>query len=361
MGVFGPAGGGDRRNQRSAPACLVQGVLAVVLSAALVSCGAHVPLGETAPQQPASQRGAPPLARELIEAGNLVAAGFDLYSVGAEIPADIAVSPDDAKAGLQRLVGADAAIAWIGHASVLIRVDGVTILTDPIFSERALSEALGPRRLAPLPLDIRDLPQVDVILISHADVDHLDRRSLRRLAERFPRAAVVIPQRNAALLEGIGFADLRELRWHESTTVGAVTLRALPAYHGNRREPGNPFARAWAGFGIEGEKQRIFFAGDTGYGPAFKEVRQRHGAYDTALVPIGAYEPRAAVKEIHADPEEAAEIARDVGASLAVGIHWGTFALSPEPFLDPPRRFLAAGGNGIAARTLRIGETLVLR
>lgn len=331
-------------------------LLAAVVGAGLASCAQ--PQANVSQGRPGEAM-APLLIRQLVETGNIISAGLDLHAVGAEVPATLALSAEAARRDLRSGSGMSS-LTWIGHATFVIRSGGTTVLTDPNFSMRAFSDVLGPRRLAPLPLDVDDLPAIDVIVISHADVDHLDTRSLRRLARRNPQAAVVTPRRNRDLVAGMGFREVRELGWGDAAQFGDVTIQALPAYHSSRREPGNPFRRRWASYGIEGSGVKLFFAGDTGYGPAFGQIGRAHGPYNIALVPIGAYEPRSAVRHMHVNPEEAAMIARELGAELAVGMHWGTFGLSPEPFLEPRERFLEAGGGGLTTRTLRIGETLPL-
>ena len=302
-----------------------------------------------------------PLVRAVGEVPLVIGAGLDLHALRIRVPEAMALDPSAARAGLAAGQRARNAITWIGHASLLVRVGGINVLTDPVFSPRPFSNVLGPRRLVPLPIDVEDLPDIAAIVISHADYDHLDLPSLRRLAARFPRAVVVLPPRNGDLARRAGFADVRELAWYETTRVGGLTIEGLPALHDSRREPGNPRRRGWSGFGLEAGGRRVFFAGDTGYGDTFAEIRRLSGRFDIALVPIGAYEPRAVVRDVHADPEEAARIARDVGARLAIGMHWGTFGLEPTPPSQARDRFRAAGGSGLTTRTLKIGETLILR
>ncbi len=310
---------------------------------------------------PVVDRPAPKLIRELIELGVVVRSGLDIHALGQRLPDEMSLTRDEALAGLARAANPRPAVTWLGHATFVIRTGRTVLLTDPVFAGRLFSDIVGPRRRAPMPINVEDLPHVDAILISHADYDHLDMPSLTRLAERFPQAVVVTPLRNADLVMRAGFTNVRELPIHGETRIGEATVRALPAYHDNRREPGNPFRREWASFSISAGGNRVFFGGDTAYGPAFADIRRRYGRHELALLGISAYVPRPATVDLHANPEEAAQIARDLGASDAIGMHWGTYALSPEPFLEPHERFLAAGGDGVTTRTLKVGETFLLR
>lgn len=340
-------------------------LLAGMLLAANVSAASAESLDRADPsvrRLPGASSGGPasPAARRLGEIPLVIGAGLDLHAFAKHVPDDLALPPERARAGLAAGQRGRDAVTWLGHSSFLVRVGGANVLTDPVFAGRVFSAVLGPRRLVPLPLDVDDLPPIDAIVISHADYDHLDMPSLRRLARRFPGAAVVVPPRNGDLARRAGFADVRELPWYERTRVGGLTVQSLPALHDSRREPGNPFRRGWAGYGLEAGGRRVFFAGDTAYGDVFAGIRRRSGRFDVALVPIGAYEPRRVVRDVHADPEEAAAIARDLGARLAIGMHWGTFGLGPGPLTEPRERFLAAGGRGLDTRTLKVGETLAL-
>lgn len=265
--------------------------------------------------------------------------------------------------GLTHLQRTPMGVLWIGHSTFLIRIGGVTILTDPVFSAAAAPlQAGGPQRYAPPALEIAELPHIDAILVSHNHYDHLDDGSLARLGQRFPDAKLLLPAGNE--LHGLlaGFAKTVPVIAGQAVTVAGVRIVVLPAYHETSRYGFDAHQTEALGYSLRAAAGgSIYFAGDTAYGPMFKQFRAAFGAHDVALVPIGAYEPRKEVRFIHASPEEGLRIATDVGARVAVGMHWGTFPLSEEPVLEPARRFMrAAGQRGARPVALRIGGYLNL-
>jgi len=250
-------------------------------------------------------------------------------------------------------------VTWIGHSTMLVRMDGVTFVTDPIFSERASPVSFaGPRRLVPPGVPLEALPKVDFALLSHDHYDHTDLASIRALAARGVR--FIVPVGLAALVrEAGGAAD--ELDWWESIEIDGVQVHCVPAQHFSGRGIVGRNRRLWAGWVVEGPTRRFYHTGDTGYGPDFPEIGRRFGPIDLAAVPIGAYAPRAMMSAVHVNPEEALQIAIDVGAAHAVAMHYGTFDLTDEPLDEPPKRFLAAGAaHGLTADqtwVLNVGET----
>lgn len=229
-------------------------------------------------------------------------------------------------------------ITWIGHATMLVRMDGMTFLTDPMFSERASPLSfVGPARLVPPGVPIEALPKIDFVTLSHDHYDHTDLPSIRRLAEL--GVPVVTPLGFADLLGEHAGAEVRELDWWQSTRIGGVEITCVPAQHFSGRGVIGHNRRLWAGWVIAGPTRRFYHAGDTGHGPDFVEIGKRLGPIDLASVPIGAYEPRAMMQAVHVNPEEAVRVAREVNARQAVGMHFGTFDLTDEPLDEPPRRF----------------------
>lgn len=250
-------------------------------------------------------------------------------------------------------------VTWIGHATLLVRMDKVTFLTDPMFSERASPLSfVGPRRLVPPGVAIEQLPVVDFAVLSHDHYDHTDLPSVERLAARGVR--FIVPLGLGDLVRKVG-GEVVELDWWEKTTVGPVTVHCVPAQHFAGRGLTDQRRRLWAGFVIVGPTRRFYHAGDTGYFPGFTEVGARLGPIDLAAIPIGAYEPRAMMGAVHVNPEEAVHAALDVRATRAVGMHFGTFDLADEPLDEPPRRFRAEAERlGLGADqiwVLDIGET----
>jgi len=253
-------------------------------------------------------------------------------------------------------------ITWIGHSTVLFTYDGVSVLTDPVFSDRASPFSFsGPQRVVLPAYTAETLPHVDVAVISHAHYDHLDLPGLRQLAARQPHIRFVVPLGLASYVRRAGFADVVEIDWWQSDSRDDVTITATPARHWSSRSPFDRNRTLWSAFMIRfGDGFQFYFAGDTGYSTDFIETRERLGAPDFAAIPIGAYEPRDFMQGAHCNPEEAVQIFKDLEAGHAVAIHWGTFKLTLEPMAEPPRRLSAAlSAAGIAPsrfRALQHGE-----
>ncbi len=277
------------------------------------------------------------------------------------MPTGHVVSPGEARA--QLAAAGPESLTWLGHASFLLRTAGRTILTDPFLSDRASPfAALGPRRYVPPGLPLDALPRIDAIVISHNHYDHLDERSLREISLKGRGAtAAVVPSGLGSFFSSRGYKDVRELGWGEGTLLGNSSLTCLPAVHFSGRTPFDRNRSLWASWSIVSPSRRVFFAGDTGYGPAFEEIGRRNGPFDLGLVPIGAYEPASIMRPMHCNPEEAVALGRDVRASTLVAMHWGTIVLTDEPPFEPPGRFRAAanraGWPDGRAWVMRIGET----
>jgi N-acyl-phosphatidylethanolamine-hydrolysing phospholipase D len=260
-------------------------------------------------------------------------------------------------------------LTWLGHASFLIRTGGLTILTDPFLSDYASPFAgLGPKRYVPPGLHFDELPEIDAVVISHNHYDHLDDRSIREISLKGRgTAAAVVPRGLRGFFERRGFSDIRELEWGEGTLLrkssssSSISLSCLPCIHFSGRTPFDRNATLWCSWSIVAPALKVFFAGDTGYGSVFAETGARHGPFDLALVPIGAYEPASIMRPVHCDPEEAVSLGRDVRAATLVAMHWGTIVLTDEPPFEPPERFRAAasraGFSDGRAWVMRIGET----
>lgn len=232
-------------------------------------------------------------------------------------------------------------LTWIGHATLLIQLDGVNVLTDPHFSERASPFGYaGPRRLNPPGVAFENLPPIDVVVISHDHYDHLDRASVERLASTH-NPLFLVPLGLKAWFASIGIERVRELDWWDSEPVGPVIFTLTPVQHWCSRTPFDTNRRLWGGWALAGRERRVFFGGDTGYYEGFREIGSRLGPFDLALVSISAYEPPAIMQFTHTTPEEALRVFTDVRARTFVAMHWGTFDLSDEPLDEPPRRLRA--------------------
>jgi L-ascorbate metabolism protein UlaG (beta-lactamase superfamily) len=291
--------------------------------------------------------------------------------------------------------GDEIVATWIGHASFLLQTARGNVLIDPVFSERASPVTwAGPRRAHPPGVALADLPPIAAVLLSHDHYDHCDLASLRALAAAHA-PLFVAPLRHDDLLREAGARRVVELDWWQTHALaGGATVTLTPSKHWSNRFGRPRNHRLWGGFYLNFEStegtagparrvapagvatrnaggnadrppRRIWFVGDSGYDAAiFREVRERCGAPDLALVPIGAYEPRWFMAPMHMNPAEAVQLHRDVRARLSVGMHWGTFRLTDEGREDPLDALrLACTGAGVDHNEFRIlapGESLVV-
>lgn len=249
-------------------------------------------------------------------------------------------------------------VTWIGHSTLLVQMDHVTFLTDPIWSETPSPTALvGPPRFVPPGLGLEALPPIDFVVISHNHYDHLDLPTLHRLAATGTR--FLVPLRVGELLRSEGINDVEELDWWESRRLADVEVHCVPSQHWSGRGLTDQRATLWAGWAVIGPTRRFYYAGDTGYFTGFREIGARLGPFGLAAIPIGAYEPKAMMRAVHLNPEEALQAGSDVRAERIIGVHYGTFDLSDEPLDEPPRRFRAEAdrrGVGDQSWTPPIGE-----
>jgi N-acyl-phosphatidylethanolamine-hydrolysing phospholipase D len=255
-------------------------------------------------------------------------------------------------------------VTWVGHATLLVQMDHVSFLTDPIWAERASPVGwAGPRRFVPPGVALEALPPIDFVLISHNHFDHLDLPTLVALNEQSPEVRFIVPLENGALLRahGIDAARVFEVDWGETIDVEGVRIHCLPAQHWSRRGLVDERRALWSSWAVVGEDRRFYFAGDTGDFAGFAAIGSSLGPFDLAAVPIGAYEPTEMMREAHMNPEEAGRAGSDLRAQRLLGMHYGTFDLTDEPIDEPPRRFRAAGAHeGFAAQDIwlpAIGET----
>ncbi len=225
----------------------------------------------------------------------------------------------------------------INHSSVLIQVDGVNILTDPIWSERCSPFSwIGPRRVISPGLRLDQLPPIDIILISHNHYDHLDIPTLQKICRKND-PAVLTGMGNAELLEENGIKNTIELIWWQSETQKDLEFHFVPAMHFSGRGLIDRNKTLWGGFVIQTSRGSIYFAGDTGYGGFLKYVNERFGPFALAFLPIGAYRPQWLMQDVHLDPEQAVQVHKELKIERSVGIHFGTFQLSDEPYDEPGR------------------------
>jgi L-ascorbate metabolism protein UlaG (beta-lactamase superfamily) len=245
---------------------------------------------------------------------------------------------------------------WIGHATVLLEIDGKRVLTDPVFSARCSPfQWIGPERFAPPPIALDALPPIDAVVVSHDHYDHLDQHTITKLAER--GAQFVVPLGIGAHLErwDVAAKQITDLDWHERKLIGDLQLTATPARHYSGRGVLDGDATLWASWVIAGPKHRVFFSGDTGYSAQFAKIGAAHGPFDLTLIKVGASDPT--WQQIHMSPEEALKTHRDVRGRVLLPVHWGTFNLAYHDWHEPAERVLAAARKaGVTLALPRLGE-----
>jgi L-ascorbate metabolism protein UlaG (beta-lactamase superfamily) len=258
-------------------------------------------------------------------------------------------------------------LTWIGHATMLLQIGGLNILTDPQFSYRASPvQWAGPQRVVPPGVALEDLPHINIVIISHDHYDSLDTKTIRRLHSRAggDKTMFFVPLGLKRWLQKLGVINVIEMDWWDEHEFGSLKIIATPMQHWSKR---SPFARnnhLWASWIVMSSDFRFYFGGDTGYSPHFGETGNRYGPFDLAALPIGAYAPRWFMKNHHINPEEAVQAHSDLRARKSVGMHWGTFILTDEPLDEPPRRLKAAmkkqGLSDEDFLVLKHGETIIL-
>jgi len=235
-------------------------------------------------------------------------------------------------------------VSVINHATALIQLNGVNILTDPHYARRASPVPwAGPKRVIEPAIRFDDLPPIDAVVISHDHYDHLDIETLKRLSNR-DGPVIYAGLGNGPLLARNGIDNVVEMDWWQSEKLGNVAIDMVPVQHWSARRTNDRRTTLWGGFVIRGSQQ-VFFAGDTGYGTGkvFRMIHERYGDMDLSLIPIGAYLPRDFMRNAHVWPEESVKIHKDVGSKHSLGIHFGTFdGLTDEAKNDPSERLREA-------------------
>jgi N-acyl-phosphatidylethanolamine-hydrolysing phospholipase D len=263
---------------------------------------------------------------------------------------------------------------WIGHATMLLQLRGLNILTDPVFSQRAApTQFAGPKRKVAPALSFEQLPHIDVVLISHNHYDHLDLASVLQL-NRQPGGAplFLVPLGIKRWMADIGISHVQELDWWQQTMVSGMAFHFVPVQHWSARSLTDRNKTLWGGWVGRATAQpdggaaayAFFFAGDTGYSKDFADIGEAFGGVDLALIPIGAYAPRWFMKNHHANPADSVKIHQDVKAKLSLAIHWGTFELTDEPLDEPPQQLAHALQHAHVPkeqfRVLRHGQMVLL-
>jgi L-ascorbate metabolism protein UlaG (beta-lactamase superfamily) len=260
----------------------------------------------------------------------------------------------------------EVAVTFVNHATFLIQTGGITILTDPVWSERTSPlRWIGPKRVRKPGVAFEALPRVDIILLSHNHYDHLDIATLTQLRQSFD-PTVLAAAGDARLVGPLGFKDMRELDWWDEIEFNETfKVTFVPAQHFSARGLLDRQRSLWGGYMIESRGRRIYFGGDSGYSTHFSDIRTRLGSPDIAILGIGSYEPRWFMQPIHMNPAEAVCAHRDLGSRQSIGMHFGTFQLSAEaidqPQADLKRALLESGIPESEFVTLHEGETRIYR
>jgi L-ascorbate metabolism protein UlaG (beta-lactamase superfamily) len=294
-------------------------------------------------------------------AGRKWAWAFEEWFFGKEMRTPICPLPvvTDTAARLAAPAASGLRVTWLGHSTTLIEIDGATILTDPVWSERASpSRWVGPKRFAPPPLALAALPHVDAVVVSHEHYDHLDEMTVRALAAR--GVPFHVPLGIGAHLGawGVPAAQIVEHDWWQDATLsGGVRVVATPSRHFNGR--GLPWRTGalWTSWSLVGPRHRVFFSGDTGPTESLREIARREGPFDVALIEIGQY--NAAWGDIHLGPAGALEAFARSGARVLIPIHWGTFVLAYHAWSEPAETLVTeAARRGATVLTPRLGEPI---
>ena len=252
------------------------------------------------------------------------------------------------------------AVAWLGHATVLIRINGVTVLTDPVFDEQTPLLLGRSRRLHPAPISRQNLPQIDAVLISHDHYDHLEESSVRYLAGVGVRFVVPLGVGSNLREWGVPNSQIVELDWWESVELNNVELVCPPARHFSGRSLFKLNQTLWSSWAILGPHYRVFYSGDTGFSREFASIGERYGPFDLTLIQISAYGDH--WPDIHMKPSEAVEAHRAVGGETLLPVHWGTFDLALHPWDEPVKLLLeAATAESVRVIIPRPGETVSIR
>jgi len=250
-------------------------------------------------------------------------------------------------------------IAWIGHATFLIKLGKITIITDPVFSKNAGPLIFGPKRFTEPALKLSEIPKTDIFLLTHNHYDHQDMSTIRKFP--FKDAKVLVPLKLGKYFKK--YKDVNEMDWYDEIKINDhIKITFLPAVHWSKRSLTDTNKTLWGNFLIQYKHIKILFACDTGYGNIYKEIGEKYGPIDITMINIGAYDFRPMFNKsiYHTTPEEALNVAQDLKSKKVLGMHWGTFVLSLEPIMEPPIRFKENaekfGFKKEDAITFKIGE-----
>ncbi len=263
------------------------------------------------------------------------------------------------------LGGADDAVWWLGHAALLLRINGYFLLVDPALSAAASPVTfLGPRRRTPVPLAISSLPSLRYVLISHNHHDHLDRRTIKLILKHFPETEFIVPLGLESWFRRVGARNVTQLDWWQCAVRGALSFHAVPGRHWSMRTPWDRNRTLWCGWVVRYQELNFWFSGDSGYSDNLLAIPERLGPFNLAALPIDAYKPAWFMHGVHMNPFQAVKLHLAAGCPVTIPIHWGVFELTDESLDEPPATLYEAMGNsGLDSsrfRPWKIGERFLL-
>ena len=237
-------------------------------------------------------------------------------------------------------------VAWIGHATFLMKLGQTTIITDPVFSKNAGPLIFGPKRFTEPALRLNEIPKTDVFLLTHNHYDHQDMMTIRRFP--FKKVKVLLPLKLGKYFKKNGYEDVNEMDWYDEIKINeSLKITLMPAVHWSKRSLADTNKTLWGSFLIEYKGKKLLFGCDTGVGNFYKDIGNKYGPIDLTFINIGAYNffpimPYKDKSVYHTNPEEALAVAKNLKSKKVIGMHWGTFVLSLEPIMEPPVRFKAS-------------------
>lgn len=252
----------------------------------------------------------------------------------------------------------DLTVTWFGHSSLLIQMEGMNILIDPVFSERSSPVSFaGSKRFSEPPVKLEDLPEIDILIVSHDHYDHLDYNTIKQMKDRVKHFIVPLGVENHLKRWDVPAENIHEMAWWEEIKIDGLTIGCTPARHYSGRSLNDRFAALWASWVLKGSSYQIFESGDTGFGSHFKKIHEKYGDFELVLLDCAQYDVR--WPDVHMNPEESYGASQTLGARWLIPIHWGAFRLAAHPWDDPAERMLAASGkNADHLVTPKIGETV---
>ena len=258
------------------------------------------------------------------------------------IPKEHVIEKEKVVANLKKFQEDDY-VAWIGHATFLIKLGDTTIITDPVFSKNAGPLIFGPKRFTKPALKLNEIPKTNIFLLTHNHYDHQDMMTIRRFP--FKDSKVLLPLKLGKYFTNNGFSDVNEMDWYDEININDnLKVTFLPAIHWSKRSLTDTNKSLWGSFLLNYNGKKILFACDTGVGNIYKDLGNKYGPIDLTFINIGAYNfypimPHKDKSVYHTNPEEALEVAQNLKSKKVIGMHWGTFVLSLEPIMEPPIRF----------------------